>query len=69
LGFPGAAVVSIPSAMKIADCSRFREVGQFRQRGSQNLFVSLVVAGTSKRATHRMIDKDGARRRDFGHDI
>jgi hypothetical protein len=55
--------------MKIADLSRFSEVRQFRQSRSQNLFVSPVVAGTAKRATDRMIDKNGPRRRDFGHDI
>jgi hypothetical protein len=55
--------------MKIADLSRFIEILQLRQRRSQNLFVSPAVAGTAEGATRRMIDKDGARRRDSGDDI
>jgi hypothetical protein len=55
--------------MKIADLSRFSEVRQFRESCFQNLFVSPVVAGTAKGATHRMIDKNGPWRRDLGHDV
>jgi hypothetical protein len=55
--------------MKIADLSRLIEILQLRQRRAENLFVSPAVAGTAKGATGRMIDKDGAWRRDLGHDV
>jgi hypothetical protein len=55
--------------MKVADLTRFSEILEFCECRSQNPFVSPVFAWTAKRATHRMIDKDGPRRRDSGHDV
>jgi hypothetical protein len=55
--------------MKIADLSRSAKVREFRQGRLQNLFLSPQVAGAAKSTTDRMIDKHGAWRRDFGHDV
>jgi hypothetical protein len=55
--------------MKIADLFRCIKIRQLRQRRAENLSVLPAVAGMAEGATHRMINKDGARRRDSGHDV
>ena len=55
--------------MKIADLSWCGEVWQLRDGGAENLLLSSTLLGTPKSSTHRMIDKNSARRRDMGHDV
>ena len=55
--------------MKIADLARANEVWQFHEGCGENLFMLLAVSRTAKSTTHRMIDEECARRRDFDQDV
>jgi hypothetical protein len=67
--FPSTAAAGFPVAIHGANSACTGAAGQLRQSLDQNHLPARRIVGRSERAADGMIDKNGAWRRDFRHDI